>query len=253
MAFVWVNLASDGLGWSSSFGVTGRVPPCVGLSRRLRCSSVRRVLMMAEERKETSHVVEDREESMEECLPQWVVMLAVPLISQMLDPTSVWAAEAAQADSALKALFKTKVLSMAHPVAMGGFLLGALYTFYLGWKAQQVRKVGPEERKELIKGQFGKKHFETSSIIMTLMTIFTFEGMANTYTRTGKLFPGPHLYAGLGLVALMTVMASLVPAMQKGESWAKDVHFALAFVAIALFGWQAQSGLVIVGKLLGWS
>ena len=76
--------------------------------------------------------------------------------------------------------------------------------------------------------------------------------MANTYSRTGKLFPGPHLYAGLSIVALMSVMSSFVPYMQKGKEWAKSAHFSLAFIVVSLFGWQAKSGMDIVAKLLKW-
>lgn len=185
----------------------------------------------------------------------WSSLWAMVAVGMTMLPAG-WAEaaeEAVKEESALKTLFKTKTLSLVHPVVMFSFLLGAIWTFYLGYQAQQVRKVDAEERKALIKGQFGKRHFETSSVIMALMTFFTFEGMANTYTRTGKLFPGPHLYAGLGLVAIMNIMASLVPAMQKGAGWARDVHFSLAFVVLGLFAWQAQSGLAIVSKLLGWS
>lgn len=148
--------------------------------------------------------------------------------------------------------FKSKPASLAHPIVMWGLLFTCLFTFYLGYQSSMVRKVEPERRKELIKGKFADRHFRTSSVLFAVMTIATFSGMANTYTRTGKLFPGPHLYAGLGLVALMSVMSSLVPYMQKGKDWARNTHFTLAFAAVGLFGWQAKSGMDIVAKLLGW-
>lgn len=127
-----------------------------------------------------------------------------------------------------------------------------LYTFYLGFQSSRIRSAEPEERKKLAKGKYGERHFKVSSALFAIMTLSTLGGMANTYTRTGKLFPGPHLYAGLGLVATLSVMSSFVPYMQKGKEWAKSAHFSLAFVAISLFGWQAKSGMAIVGKLLGW-
>lgn len=153
---------------------------------------------------------------------------------------------------ALKEAFKSKPASLVHPGVMWLMLAGTLYTFYLGYKSSTVRSADAATRKELLKEKFADRHFKTSSFIFATTTIITFSGMANTYTRAGKLFPGPHLYAGLGIVAAMSVMNSLVPYMQKGKDWARNSHFALAFLVTGLFGWQAKSGMVIVGKLLGW-
>lgn len=160
----------------------------------------------------------------------------------------------AEVPPAVKEAFKSKPASLIHPIVMGGVFAAAVYTFYLGYQSSRVRKEeDPAVRKELVKAKFGARHFSLSSKLMVLMTSVTFLGMANTFTRTGKLFPGPHLYAGLGLVAWLTAMASLVPAMQSGgkSTTAKDAHFALAIGALGLFGWQAQSGLAILKKLLG--
>ena len=148
--------------------------------------------------------------------------------------------------------FKSKPASLVHPIVMWALLFAAVFTFYLGYQSSLIRKSEPKKRKELVKAKVTQRHFETSSALFVTMTLATFGGMANTYTRTGKLFPGPHLYAGLGLVALLSVMSSLVPYMQSGKNWAKNIHFTLAFGALGLFGWQAKSGMVIVGKLLGW-
>lgn len=153
---------------------------------------------------------------------------------------------------ALVEAFKSTPASLAHPATMWTMLGTALYTFYLGYQSRQIRSADTEKRKELIKGRFGDRHFKTSALLFAIMTVATFSGMANTYTRTGKLFPGPHLYAGLGLVATMAVMSSFAPYMLKGKDWARNAHFTLAFLAVGLFGWQAKSGMVIVGKLLGW-
>ncbi len=160
--------------------------------------------------------------------------------------------EAYAVPEALVEAFKSKPASLMHPVTMWGVFGSALYTGWLGWQSRQIRSVDAEKRKELVKAKVTKRHFELSGTIFAIMTCATFGGMANTYTRTGKLFPGPHLYAGLGLVAVMSVMSALVPQMQSGKMWARNTHLALAVGAISLFGWQAKSGMVIVGKLLGW-
>lgn len=75
------------------------------------------------------------------------------------------------------------------------------------------------------------------------------EGPVNTYIRTGKLFPGPHLYAGAGIVVLWAAAAALSPAMTKGNKTARDLHIALNSLNILLFLWQVPTGLEIVGKV----
>lgn len=75
------------------------------------------------------------------------------------------------------------------------------------------------------------------------------QGCTNTWMRTGKLFPGPHLFAGAAIVALWAAAAALVPAMQKGNDTARSLHIALNAVNLALFAWQVPTGLEIVGKV----
>lgn len=96
------------------------------------------------------------------------------------------------------------------------------------------------------------RHFKTSAFLFAVMTCATFSGMANTFARTEKLFPGPHLYTGLGLVATMAVMVSFIPYMQKGKDWARNSHLAFGVGAVAMFAWQAKTGMDIVAKLLHW-
>eukprot|EP00189_Rhodosorus_marinus_P010444 CAMPEP_0184742276 /NCGR_PEP_ID=MMETSP0315-20130426/5251_1 /TAXON_ID=101924 /ORGANISM="Rhodosorus marinus, Strain UTEX LB 2760" /LENGTH=227 /DNA_ID=CAMNT_0027213027 /DNA_START=84 /DNA_END=767 /DNA_ORIENTATION=+ len=167
-------------------------------------------------------------------------------------PFGALAGEAAADESVLKTLFKTKVLALAHPLAMWGAVGYAGYVFYLGSQARTLRTTADQEvKKDLAKKKPGQKHFVLSAWLLAATTFFTFEGMANTYTRTGKLFPGPHLYAGLGIVSILAFMTALVPAMQKNQLWARNTHFTLAVGALGLFGWQAKTGMDIVGKLLG--
>lgn len=66
----------------------------------------------------------------------------------------------------------------------------------------------------------------------------------------GKLFPGPHLYAGATITVLWALAASLVPSMQKGNETARSAHIALNTINILLFAWQIPTGLEIVGKVL---
>ena len=74
-------------------------------------------------------------------------------------------------------------------------------------------------------------------------------GCLNTFLRAGKLYPGPHLYAGAAITGLWAVSAALVPAMQKGNEGARSAHIALNTVNIALFAWQVATGLDIMQKV----
>lgn len=59
-----------------------------------------------------------------------------------------------------------------------------------------------QERKKLIKGSFRDRHFNAGSILLGLGVLESVGGALNTWFRTGKLFPGPHLFAGAGTHAL---------------------------------------------------
>jgi uncharacterized membrane protein len=74
--------------------------------------------------------------------------------------------------------------------------------------------------------------------------------MAVTYINNGKLFVGPHLLAGLGMVGLIAIAAALVPLMQKGNELARITHITLNVVILGLFGWQAVTGMDIVQRIL---
>jgi hypothetical protein len=56
-----------------------------------------------------------------------------------------------------------------------------------------------QTRKALLKGGFRDRHFNVGSILLGAGVLFSVYGGLNTFLRTGKLFPGPHLYAGAGM------------------------------------------------------
>ena len=74
-----------------------------------------------------------------------------------------------------------------------------------------------------------------SSRLYCIADIVTFSLLA------GKLFPGPHLYAGAAIVVLWALAASLVPYMQKGNDTARSVHIAANTINLGLFAWQARA------------
>lgn len=106
-----------------------------------------------------------------------------------------------------------------------------------------------EERKALAAKGPRDKHYGQGAMLAFLGTVFAIEGPLNTYARAGKLFPGPHLYAGAGLVCLWALAVAAVPQMQKGNDAARTVHIGANVGGIALFLWQLQSGIPILLKV----
>jgi len=100
-----------------------------------------------------------------------------------------------------------------------------------------------------VAGNYRDKHWQWSAMLLASGVGIAIEGCANTYMRTGRLFPGPHLYAGAGIVFLWAAAAALVPAMQKGNDTARSAHIGLNALNLALFAWQVPTGLEIVGKV----
>jgi hypothetical protein len=106
-----------------------------------------------------------------------------------------------------------------------------------------------QKRKELVGGNFKDRHFNVGSILLGGGVVIAIEGCVNTWMRTGKLFPGPHLFAGAMIVALWAIAASLVPHMQKGNDTARSVHIAANVANIGLFASQLPTGWEIVLKV----
>ena len=106
-----------------------------------------------------------------------------------------------------------------------------------------------QQRKSIIAAGVRDKHANWGSLLLELGVLIAVEGPTNTYLRTGKLFPGPHLYAGAGIVILWAAAAALTPAMQKGNDTARSLHIAFNAVNLALFAWQIPTGLEIVEKV----
>ncbi|KAK8565669.1 hypothetical protein V6N13_020751 [Hibiscus sabdariffa] len=150
-------------------------------------------------------------------------------------------------------ILEGRSVALLHPIAMGGLFFYTLWAGYLGWQWRRVRtiqndiselkkQVKPaavtpegkpveappspveleiqklaEERKELVKGSYRDRHFNAGSILLGFGVLESVGGGVNTWFRTGKLFPGPHLFAGAAITVLWAAAAALVPAMQKGN------------------------------------
>uniref|UniRef100_A0A1J3IID2 Uncharacterized protein n=1 Tax=Noccaea caerulescens TaxID=107243 RepID=A0A1J3IID2_NOCCA len=185
-------------------------------------------------------------------------------------------------------ILEGRSFALIHPIVMGGLFAYTLWAGYLGWQWRRVRTIQTEinelkkqlkptpvspdgstavdsssppstteleiqrltaERKELVKGNYREKHFDAGSVLLGFGVLEAVFGGVNTYLRTGKLFPGPHLYAGAGITVLWALAAALVPAMQKGNATARNLHIALNGVNVLLFIWQIPTGLDIVLKV----
>ena len=141
-------------------------------------------------------------------------------------------------------------LNFIHPILMWVLLGVSIYALYLGVQVRRTRTAEGELKKELIQGRYNVKHYQIGSIILALMVIGAIAAMAVTYINNGKLFFGPHLLVGLGMTAMVAVSASLSPFMQKGQNWARYTHIVLNATLLALFSWQAVSGVQIIQNIL---
>lgn len=142
------------------------------------------------------------------------------------------------------------IFTFLHPVLMWIMVGIALYALKLGWQARRIRSVRGEERKKLARAKPGKKHFMVGSLYLMLVVIGTVGGIAVTYVNNGKLFVGPHLIAGLGMMTVVTFSVCLIPFMQQGKQWARDIHVATNVLMVGILGWQAVTGMEIVQRIL---
>lgn len=140
------------------------------------------------------------------------------------------------------------IVTFAHPVLMWVLLALAVYALYLGIQVRRARTGEGDLKKDL--GRLKFKHYQVGSVLMAFVIAGTVGGMAVTYINNGKLFVGPHLLAGLAMATLIAFSASLSPYMQRGQEWARYTHIALNITVVAIFGWQAFTGLEIVQKIL---
>ncbi|NHC37736.1 DUF4079 domain-containing protein [Scytonema millei] len=141
-------------------------------------------------------------------------------------------------------------LNFFHPVLMWILLGVSIYALYLGIQWRRARTAEGEKKKELLKGRYNVKHYQVGSLILALMVLGAIGAMAVTYINNGKLFVGPHLLAGLGMTGMIAISASLSPFMQKGQDWARYTHIVLNATILALFSWQAVSGVQIVQRII---
>jgi hypothetical protein len=140
-------------------------------------------------------------------------------------------------------------LNFLHPLLMWGLLALSAYGMFLGIKTKKTRTADAETRKQLIKGQYARRHFQVGGLMLALMVLGTFGGMAVTYINNGKLFVGPHLLVGIGMTCLVALAVGLIPLIQQGNLIARKAHVGLNMLMMTLFLWQAVTGMQIVNKI----
>ncbi|KAI4355281.1 hypothetical protein L6164_004070 [Bauhinia variegata] len=183
-------------------------------------------------------------------------------------------------------ILEGRTCALVHPIVMGSLFFFTLWTGYLGWQWRRVRTIQDEinelkkqekskpatsegttvdappsadvevkiqqlteERKELLKGSFRDRHYNAASILLGLGVLDAVGGGLNTWFRTGKLFPGPHLFAGAAITVSWALAAALVPSMQKGSETARNLHISLNTINVLLFVWQLSTGINLVFKV----
>lgn len=140
-------------------------------------------------------------------------------------------------------------LNFLHPLLMWALLALSGYGMFLGIKTKKTRTADAEARKQLIKGQYAKRHFLVGGLMLALMVLGTFGGMAVTYLNNGKLFVGPHLLVGIGMTCLVALAVALIPLIQQGNLIARKAHVGLNMLMMTLFLWQAVTGMQILNKI----
>jgi len=140
-------------------------------------------------------------------------------------------------------------LNFVHPLLMWVLFGLSGYAMVLGIKAKKTRTADAETRKQLIKGQYAKRHFQIGGALLAVMVLGTFGGMAVTYLNNGKLFVGPHLLVGIGMTCLVALAVALIPLVQHGNLIARKAHVGLNMLMMTLFLWQAVTGMQIVNKI----
>jgi hypothetical protein len=140
-------------------------------------------------------------------------------------------------------------LNFLHPLLMWLLLALSGYAMLLGIKAKKTRTADAETRKQLIKGQYAKRHFQVGGLLLALMVLGTFGGMAVTYLNNGKLFVSPHLLVGIGMTCLVALAVALIPLVQQGNLIARKAHVGLNMLMMTLFLWQAVTGMQILNRI----
>ncbi|OAY64670.1 hypothetical protein ACMD2_18061 [Ananas comosus] len=177
-------------------------------------------------------------------------------------------------------ILEGRTLALVHPLVMSGLFFYTLWAGYLGWQWRRVRTIQDEInqlKKQQVKSPApaaaavpaGAAASDASppppaevSPVEAKIQKLTEERKELLKDRTGigtimqhyncKLI-FPNICVCSSVVVAITVLwaaaAALVPAMQKGNETARNLHIALNTLNVLLFIWQIPTGFDIVQKV----
>ena len=161
------------------------------------------------------------------------------------------------ANGLLHSAFVSLPGSLIHPIAMLCIASGWVLTWVIGLGVRRERKnqLRGNEGTRLLGDDraaglwSGRSHHKLSAGLLFATVLFMLTGMANTFSRTGRLFPGPHLYGGLGLILAVTANVALAPWLRE-KVQLRTLHTAIGGIVILLVASQIYSGLGILSSLI---
>nr|CAD1840583.1 unnamed protein product [Ananas comosus var. bracteatus] len=161
-------------------------------------------------------------------------------------------------------ILEGRTLALVHPLVMSGLFFYTLWAGYLGWQWRRVRTIQDEInqlKKQQVKSPARRRRSSRWRRCFRCVAAAPCGGLPgrsqDSEAHRGdpglfpnrKLFPGPHLFAGAAITVLWAAAAALVPAMQKGNETARNLHIALNTLNVLLFIWQIPTGFDIVLKV----
>lgn len=142
--------------------------------------------------------------------------------------------------------------SFIHPIAMLTIVPIWIGAGVLGLMARQDRVNPPQGEatpilENDVRSVSRKKrwHYKLAGLLLSLTVLFTMVGMYNTYKRSGRLFPGPHLYGAFWFFFIVSTNVALVPWF-KQTNVVRNIHALLGLSAMALLVNQFWSGIPIL-------
>lgn len=144
-------------------------------------------------------------------------------------------------------LYTSRAGSLVHPFSMAVLVVLYVWTFFLGYQARQKRLYPRAEESGLLTGMVTdhRHHHKLSAALVFLTTAMCFFGMGNTFARSARLFPGPHLWGGLAVLFALSFNVMLVPWF-KGDHRFRIVHAVVGASIMVLLANQVKSGIPIL-------
>lgn len=154
----------------------------------------------------------------------------------------------------LKSGFTSLPGSLIHPLFMLCVCAGWVVAWSLGLNVKRSRRARSESDGLLDSGEYNvlrrsSPHPKLASVLLLCTVVGMFCGMGNTFSRTGRLFPGAHLYCAFGLVTVICTNVALAPFLRERPKL-RLVHTAVGGFAILLIIAQVYSGVALTVQLI---